>query len=243
MDSAARRPPTIAEALALLGLVVVASVLGSPLSHIVGSPLLWVLTYQVALVGIPVALFVSARRKDLRIAIGWPTPLAAIASLALGASIALINVGLVIPNLPFAGDGPVLLGSAFEAPLALIIATLIIVPALVEECLFRGIVHSAFAAKSPLLGIVMSAFFFAGFHFSVAQMAPLFFLGLATGAVMTMRRNLACPILVHAANNAVVVALLILGPKAALPWTASAAAIVIAPIALIGMRALGGRLR
>ena len=75
-----------------------------------------------------------------------------------------------------------LLDTAGEFPLGLVILSVVILPSLCEEFLFRGIIQPALIKKTGSLpGIVITSFFFAAIHVNLTAFIPLFLLGLFLG--------------------------------------------------------------
>ncbi len=74
-----------------------------------------------------------------------------------------------------------------------------------EEVLFRGAFLSGFLRRfRPSAAIVLSAALFAAVHLVLLTLVYLFALGVALALLQRFHRNLWAPVLLHAANNAVV---------------------------------------
>ncbi len=74
-----------------------------------------------------------------------------------------------------------------------------------EEVLFRGAFLSGFLRRfRPSAAIVLSAALFAAVHLVLLTFVYLFALGVALALLQRFHRNLWAPVLLHAANNAVV---------------------------------------
>ncbi len=74
-----------------------------------------------------------------------------------------------------------------------------------EEVLFRGAFLSGFLRRfRPFTAIVLSAALFAAVHLVLLTFVYLFALGVALALLQRFHRNLWAPVLLHAANNAVV---------------------------------------
>ena len=92
--------------------------------------------------------------------------------------------------------------------LALVLATVAVVPALCEELVFRGVLARGLAARLGLpIAVAGSAALFAAYHLNAAQLLPTFTLGLARGLI-AVRAASAVPAMVgHFLNNACAVAI------------------------------------
>lgn len=84
--------------------------------------------------------------------------------------------------------------------LSLLVAALI--PALVEETMFRGFVTSAFRSYSPVVGVLVPSLLFGLFHLEPSQAAGTFVLGIAFGLVRLYTGSLWACIVSHFAYNA-----------------------------------------
>ena len=82
-----------------------------------------------------------------------------------------------------------------------LIFTAAILPAVVEEFVFRGVILSEYAHLGGILSVVVSALFFAMVHFSMEEFVIYFFGGLVMGAAAYLTRSLFSAILIHTAYN------------------------------------------
>ncbi len=77
-----------------------------------------------------------------------------------------------------------------------------IVPAIVEESLFRGFLQKSLEQKlKPISAIIITGIFFGLIHFNPIDMLPLMFIGFYLGYLAYISRNLWIPIIIHFANN------------------------------------------
>lgn len=90
-----------------------------------------------------------------------------------------------------------------EEPLALIFLVIgsILLPAVMEELLFRGAVLHALHPAGEKLAIWLSALLFMGAHGSLSQWLPALAAGLALGAMTFYTGTLRWAILIHLCNN------------------------------------------
>ena len=87
--------------------------------------------------------------------------------------------------------------------LLLYIFTIAVLPALIEELLFRGYVMQALRAHGDWFAVTVSALLFGLMHGNVEQIPFAFIVGLALGWLLVMTDNIWLCVAVHFANNAV----------------------------------------
>jgi len=80
---------------------------------------------------------------------------------------------------------------------------LIVLAPITEEPVFRGFVLSAWLRRGTALGLVMSGFLFALFHFQLAAIIPLTFLGIALGLLVHRSNSLYASMIAHACYNTI----------------------------------------
>lgn len=98
-----------------------------------------------------------------------------------------------------------------RAEFVVMLVTLAVLPALVEELLFRGVVFGAFARKSGTEALLVSSLLFAAFHLDPTQAAGTFLLGLAFGFARLCSGTLLTSVFAHALYNAFVLFILRFG--------------------------------
>jgi len=76
-----------------------------------------------------------------------------------------------------------------------------VMPAIVEETIFRGVVYNAYSKRKPLLGVFLSAFLFGAMHMNFNQMPYAFFLGIIMALVMEACDSVIAPMIVHFTLN------------------------------------------
>jgi membrane protease YdiL (CAAX protease family) len=81
---------------------------------------------------------------------------------------------------------------------------LALLPALVEEPLFRGLLYVAYARGSPLRAVAISSVFFGAFHLEPAHAAATMVLGAAFGLGRLYSGSILTSMAAHAAYNAAV---------------------------------------
>ncbi len=92
-----------------------------------------------------------------------------------------------------------------DTPLAIILSVVqvSIIPALVEELAFRGVILSQLRKFGDGFAVFGSALLFAFYHGNVLQLTFTFFVGLVLGFIMIRTNNLWVPIVIHALNNGI----------------------------------------
>lgn len=130
------------------------------------------------------------------------------------------------------------LAPVIEAPLAwsVLVLTSVVGAPLLEELFFRGTLQPMLGRRSAIVGIVSTAALFGAAHgFETPLRAiPTFFQGLVLGSVMLLTGRLAASVLVHAANNVLVVAALALIAHRPESLAGSGAFAGMAPVAALG---------
>ena len=76
-----------------------------------------------------------------------------------------------------------------------------LLPALLEEFLFRGILSAEYSSYGASVAVIMSSLCFALMHFSFVRLPIYFFMGVVLALTAGATRSLMPSILIHAANN------------------------------------------
>jgi len=113
--------------------------------------------------------------------------------------------------------------SSGHAEFVLMLATLALLPAVVEEVLFRGVVFAAFARQSLSQAWLGSSLLFAAFHLEPTQVAGTFCVGLAFGLARLRSGSLVTSTVAHASYNAFILCTLRFGTVAGEPGPAASA--------------------
>ena len=92
-----------------------------------------------------------------------------------------------------------------ETPFAIILSALqiAVIPPLVEELAFRGVILSQLRKFGDGFAVLGSALLFAFYHGNLMQFAFTFLVGLILAFIMVRTNNLWIPIVIHAINNGV----------------------------------------
>lgn len=91
--------------------------------------------------------------------------------------------------------------NAFELSFALIVFA--VVPAIVEEFAFRGIVLGAFKKFGDVPAILASAFLFSLIHGNFVQIPFAFLMGICLGIVVVITKSIWTAVLIHFINNSI----------------------------------------
>ena len=84
----------------------------------------------------------------------------------------------------------------------LVIITISIVPAICEEVMFRGYIQRSFGFKfKPHIAALLTAIFFALYHFNPYGLIPLAIIGFYLGYAAYASQSLVIPIVIHFLNN------------------------------------------
>ena len=82
-----------------------------------------------------------------------------------------------------------------------VILAFCILPALLEEFLFRGIITAEYESSGIMTAVCMSGLLFAMMHLSFVRLPAYFFSGVILCLTMYATRSVLAPMIVHAANN------------------------------------------
>ena len=158
---------------------------------------------------IPVGVFFLLRRRsprasaDLSLSLPLETPLYIFAVLALVSAAGYVNSWLLeaFDYRTFTDEMLFDTGAKTNTELILTLFTLCIVPAFVEELLFRGVILKHLAPFGKTTAVFISAVLFGMMHQNAGQFFYATVAGLALGYVLVQTRSLWCCILIHFCNN------------------------------------------
>jgi membrane protease YdiL (CAAX protease family) len=153
-------------------------------------------------------LAVYARRRQLtrnHFGLRRPAPIFLAAAVLIGVSAWYLNLWIVILVSPPGGTGG-LQTIVEQTPLASTLGAIAVLPAIVEEIVFRGVFMRALAKRFfPVAAMVIASVVFSAYHLLPAQMVSTLGLGLAL-AYLTLRADSAIPaMLAHLLNNSIVI--------------------------------------
>lgn len=189
-----------------------------------GVGLLDVAAAMIADVAVLAGLVVYARARGLRsvhFGLRSPAGVHVAAAVLIGISAWYVNLYIVVLLEP-PGDMTDLQTIVEQTPFAATIVAFAVLPAIVEEIVFRGVFARALTMRFvPAAAIMLSAAAFGAFHLLPPQMLSTFLLGLAL-AYLTLRAESAIPaMLAHLLNN--IIALVVAREEipAIGPWIAA----------------------
>lgn len=106
------------------------------------------------------------------------------------------DLGLSVPDAP---------QTMVQTPisLALNLFTMAVLPALLEEMIYRGYILRTLRPYGNLFAVVISSLFFSLMHGNLRQIPFAFIVGLVLGSLYVSTNNIWLPIAVHFANNAI----------------------------------------
>lgn len=140
----------------------------------------------------------------------WQIPLAIFSAASLQAFFLTVLAVLGVDISALGSSNDALAGIA-ELPVPSVVVAFIVIAVLTplwEEALFRGAFLSGFLRRfKPAAAILLSAALFASVHLVLLSVAYLFALGVALALLRRFHGNLWAPVLLHAANNALVMLL------------------------------------
>ncbi len=104
----------------------------------------------------------------------------------------LINLGISLNTLPYELNTSGYLVS---------LLSVVILPAIVEELLFRGLIFKGLKPYGKVFSISISALIFSLYHISIDQTIYPFLIGLLLGVIMYKENNILYCIVIHFTNN------------------------------------------
>ncbi len=175
------------------------------------SPYLSLVIMQFIVYALPSVFFCRLRGKEytprLRLRLVKPGHIFLLISAltAILAGSALLNLG-VITLFPQADFGTAVsrygsAGGGDAGSMLYVLLALCILPALLEEFLFRGIIVAEYESVSVPTAIVLSALLFALMHMNYARLPAYFFSGVMLCLTLYASRSVLAPMIVHACNN------------------------------------------
>lgn len=167
--------------------------------------------FQAVIFGIPIAIYAYFRRGALRTVFEGRFLFSSSAPVIIFGTLMLILQSCVLKfgifRFGYRLDAFQLYGSSFDvsagttAELAAITAAYAIIPAIVEEIMFRGVIAREYRIGGPMFAAIFSSLFFAIIHFDAAFFFVYFFAGLTLSAVRFVTNSLAASMAVHAVYN------------------------------------------
>ncbi len=112
-------------------------------------------------------------------------------------------IAILIESMGFSGTLPESVMPNTTLALILNIIEIAVIPPLVEELAFRGVILSQLRKFGNGFAVFGSALLFAFYHGNFLQFTFTFFVGLVLGFIMIRTNNLWIPIIIHALNNGI----------------------------------------
>lgn len=200
--------------IAVLLLTVFTGIFEDQLMATGSSPYLTLLVIQLAVYALPALFFCRMRGKEygkrLRFAFFPPKHffLLIFGLLAMLSGSALLNMGMMalFPSGDFQGVSSLSLTAASGDFLQMlyILLAFAVLPALLEEFLFRGILLAEYESVGVKTAVFLSAFLFGMMHMQFLRLPAYVFTGILLALIAYATRSLFAPMLVHAAHNVAV---------------------------------------
>lgn len=161
-------------------------------------------------VAIPVLIYFAARRIPLSRGL----PFERTGALRTAALVLLGGAGCMLANIPanfivnlertfgFSGDLPEMPLNDNPAVIALYIVSTVVIPPVVEEMMFRGLILQGLRRFGDGFAVAASAVMFGLYHGNFAQGVFAFLCGLVLGLAVVRSNSLLPAILIHTVNNA-----------------------------------------
>ena len=165
---------------------------------------------QILIFAVPSAIYARARGRKyithmrLRFfkAVDLPLMIFALGFMLFGGATLSFYIYRFAPELFKSASAVVSDGSRGNAFYAVI--SVAILPAITEEFLYRGIVVTEYERNGVALAVVLSALTFALIHFDLVKIPVYFFHGIILALVLYATRSLFASMIIHAANNILV---------------------------------------
>lgn len=182
------------------------------------NPVLYYLIFSLGYVlglAVPVLLYFALRRVPFSVGLPF-RPIGVVKTLAL---VFLGSAGCMLANIPanvivnleqsfgFSGNIPEMPLNDNPAVLVLYVLGIVVIPPIVEEMMFRGMILQRLRRFGDGFAVVASAALFGLYHGNLAQTVFAFLCGLLLGFVVIRTNSLLPSILIHALNNGLSVAL------------------------------------
>lgn len=173
------------------------------------------------------ALFLAGKHRD-ELLIPIENPRAGTLLFTAGMTVCGIPVAMLLNALAelFSTSGADTVEDVAKYPLWLAIIAFAIVPAFVEEYVFRGVVLGEYLKIETGAAVLISSIFFALLHFSLGSVLYGFFFGCVFALVRTATGNLTYTVVMHLIFNSINVLLSYASPERIPEWVVGAFMIV-----------------
>jgi uncharacterized protein len=191
------------------------------------------------LVILPGLLWIAARRLPFRATlrlypVGWQTAVwSALVGLVCWPVVAGMST-LVEQGLSLIGPGTEIPRPAGIVESLIYAVVLIFLAPITEEPIFRGFVLRAWLRRGTALGLVMTGVLFASFHFQLASLIPLTFLGVSLGLLALHSNSLFSSLIAHICYNTIGTLFLVIPSLyETSDWLIIGAGIIATPLAIM----------
>lgn len=169
------------------------------------------------------ALFLAGKHKK-ELAIPIEKPKAKLVIFTAGLTVCGIPVAMLLNALAglFSTSGADTVEDVAKYPLWLALTAFAIIPAVVEEYVFRGVVIGEYLKIETRAAVLISSIFFALLHFSLGSVLYGFFFGCIFALVRIATGNLTYTVVMHLIFNSVNVLLSYASPERIPEWTVAA---------------------
>ncbi len=210
--------PTIAIPILLIavfGLTAVFNLLPPEIFGMNDNPYLSVVIVQLIVFATPTLIFCTLKGTSYtsRLRVRLPSPqtiilmLTAIALMVSGSGIIDYFMSLIAPAEMAASAASEYAAFAMNSGVfdgLYLVLAFALLPALIEEFLFRGVVLTEYTALSIPCAVVMSSLMFAMAHFSIYRLPSYFFCGVVLAIVTYATKSVVAAMVVHAVYNVIV---------------------------------------
>ena len=236
-EQSSPRYPMTWEANLMVAIVSILVLIGSALGVAFG--ILPIMIATQLLVILPGLLWIAARRLPFRVTlrlypVGWQTAVwSALVGLVCWPVVAGMST-LVEQGLLLIGPGPEIPRPAGIVESVIYAVVLILLAPITEEPIFRGFVLRAWLRRGTALGLVLSGVLFASFHFQLASLIPLTFLGVALGLLALRSNSLYSSVIAHICYNTIGTLFLVIPTLyETSEWIIIGAGIIATPLAIL----------
>ncbi len=171
-----------------------------------------VIVLQLLILAVPTAFFIKLKGdgypKRMRLApIGLEaTLIAVLAAVVLILGEVLIRLSMVGLGISFSEWSPYAyyLSNSADQGIVYILFTLVVIPAVFEELLFRSVICAEYESNGAVIAVLLSSLLYAMFGFSFTRFFSSFVCGLVFALVMYMTRSVWSSVITHLLYNLVI---------------------------------------
>ena len=176
------------------------------------SPYLTLIILELICIGVPTVFFCLLRGGEYRSTLGIRMMKASHVTLSVYSLLFIISGTMALSLLMYRAFPEAFAQSGMDSKNTAITAyttgdsiyaalTFAIIPALLEEFLFRGVVRAEYAKYGALSQVIMSSLLFAMLHFSLVRFPLYFFAGVVLALTAGAANSIMPTMIIHVANN------------------------------------------